>query len=91
MREYAGEFGRDPNEITLSLKRTLHFTDTGAEEGNQVRSTGSMIGTTQEVIDDIKRCQEICITQLTYDFRTPDVHGCIRTMQHIAEKVVPAS
>ena len=89
MREFANEFGRDPKDITLSLKRTLHFTDTGAEEGSQVRSTGSMIGTTREVIDDIKRCQEIGITQLTYDFRTPDVHDCIRTMQHVAEKVVP--
>ena len=46
-------------------------------------------GTTQEIIDDIKHCQEIGITQLTYDFRTPDVHDCIRTMQHVAEKVVP--
>ena len=89
LRRYAEEMGRDVNEITISLKRTLHFTDIGIEEKGGIRSGGAMIATTEEVIADVHRCAEFGISQLTYDFRTSDVDESIRVMEHFAEKVVP--
>ena len=90
LRQHAEQQGRDPAEITISLKRSLHFTDLGLPEGDTVRTEGAVVAPTQDVIDDVRRCQEIGIHQLTYDFRTGDVDSCIRTMEHLAEKVIPA-
>ena len=91
LRGQAEEAGRDPEEITISLKRSLHFTDLAIPEGGGVRSGAAVIGTTQEAMDDVRRCQELGIQQLTYDFRTGDVDSCIRTMEHFAERVVPTA
>ena len=87
LREFADETSRDPDEITISLKRTLHFTDIGLAEGASNRSNGALIASTGEVIEDVKACAEIGIQQLTFDFRTPDIDDCIRTMEHFAEAV----
>ena len=87
LREYSDSVGRDTSEITMSLKRTLHFTDIGIEEGSANRSNGALIASTGEVIEDIGACREIGIDQLTFDFRTSDVSSCIRTMEHFANAV----
>ena len=87
LREYCETVGRDPAEITMSLKRTLHFTDLGIEEGPGNRSNGALIASTGEIIEDVRTCQEIGIDQLTFDFRTPDVDRCIQTMEHFAAAV----
>lgn len=89
MREYAESVGRDPAEITMSLKRTLHFTDLGVDEGHANRSNGALIASTGEVIEDVGACREIGIDQLTFDFRTPNIDDCIRTMEHFATRVAP--
>ena len=85
--EYAG---RDVADITISLKRSLFFTDLGLTESGGVRTGGALIASTQQVIDDALHCRELGIHQLTYDFRTPGPDDCIRTIEHFAEKVVPA-
>ena len=90
LRRYAQEAGRDPSEITISLKRSLHFTDLGLPESGTVRTGGAMIGTTSEVIEDVRRCSEIGISQLTYDFRTRDVEACVRIIEHFAAEVIEA-
>ena len=90
LRQQAEEAGRDPLEITISLKRSLHFADLGVTEGGGVRTGGALVGTTQQVIDDAHRCRELGIDQLTYDFRTNVVDDCIRTMEHFVDKVMPA-
>ena len=90
LRQQAEEAGRDPHEITISLKRSLHFADLGVAEGGGVRTGGALVGTTQQVIDDAHRCRELGIDQLTYDFRTNVVDDCIRTMEHFVDKVMPA-
>ncbi len=90
LRSYAGESGRDPADITISLKRSLHFTDLDGRESSSVRTLGAMIGSTREVIEDVRRCVAIGIDQLTYDFRTNDVEACVRTIEHFANEVVPA-
>ena len=89
LRDFSAQTGRDPDEITISLKRTLHFTDIGIEEGPANRSNGALIASTGEIIEDVRSCQEIGIHQLTFDFRTPDVDDCIRTMEHLATAVAP--
>ena len=91
LRERVEKEGRDQSEVTISLKRSLHFTDMGLGEGGHVRSGGSLVATTQEVIDDLHACQEIGIDQLTYDFRVESLSDCIKVMEHLAENVLPAA
>ena len=89
LRQQTEAAGRSFDDITISLKRALHYTDVGITESENVRATGTMIGTTQEVIADIHKCAEIGITQLTYDFRTNEIDECINLLEYFAEKVVP--
>ena len=87
--EQVESMGRSKSDITISLKRSLHFTDLGAQESSNPTTGGALITTTQKVIDDVKHCEEIGITQLTYDFRTSNIDDCVATIEHFAEKVVP--
>jgi hypothetical protein len=83
--------GRDPATISISLKRSLHFTDTRAAEGVGVRTGGAVIGTTQEIIDDVYYCRELGIDQLTYDFRVDGLAPCIEVMERLADQVLPVA
>ena len=91
LREQTEIAGRNPEEISISLKRSLYFTDTGAGEGKSVLTGGVVIGTTQEVIDDVYYCQEIGIDQLTYDFRVEGFEGQIQMLEHLAKEVLPVA
>jgi probable F420-dependent oxidoreductase len=91
LREQAEKAGRDPNNISISLKRSLHFTDLGAGEGGSVRTGGAVIATTQEVIDDVYYCRELGIDQLTYDFRVEGIDASLEAMEHLADRVLPVA
>ena len=91
LRERIEKEGRGQSEVTVSLKRSLHFTDMGLDEGRYVRSGGSLIATTSEVLEDLHICQEIGIGQLTYDFRVESLPDCIKVMEHLADKVLPVA
>ena len=92
LREQAERAGRDPASISISLKRSLHFTDLDAtEEEASVRTGGVVIATTQEVIDDVYYCRELGINQLTYDFRVDGLDASIRVMEHLAAEVLPVA
>ena len=92
LREQAERAGRDPASISISLKRSLHFTDLdAAEEEASVRTGGVVIATTQEVIDDVYYCRELGIDQLTYDFRVDGLDASIRVMEHLAAEVLPVA
>ena len=92
LREQAERAGRDPASISVSLKRSLHFTDLdAAEEEASVRTGGVVIATTQEVIDDVCYCRELGIDQLTYDFRVDGLDASIRVMEHLAAEVLPVA
>ena len=91
LREQVEKAGRDQSEVTVSLKRSLFFTDVGMGEAGYVRSGGSLITSTQEVIDDLYSCQEIGIDQLTYDFRVETLPDCIKVMEHLADTVLPVA
>lgn len=90
LREEAERIGRDPAEITISLKRSLEFTDIGLSGEILHRTGGSLIGTTQEVIDDVRRCQDIGIDHLGFDFRTGRVDEMLAIIEHFASAVMPA-
>jgi len=81
------EAGRDPASVSISLK----FTDIGLGEGSSVRSGGAIIGTTQEIIDDVHYCRELGIDQLTYDFRVEGIDQSILVMEHLADRVLPVA
>ena len=91
LREQAERAGRDPASISISLKRSLHFTDLGASEEKSVRTGGVIIATTREVIDDVYYCRELGIDQLTYDFRVEGADACIEVMEHLAREVLPVA
>ena len=91
LREQMERAGRDPSSISISLKRSLHFTDMGAAEGIGVRTGGAVVGNTQEVIDDLYYCRELGIDQLTYDFRVDGIGACIEVMERLADRVLPVA
>ena len=91
LREQTERAGRDPAAISISLKRSLHFTDLDARQGESVISGGAVIATTREVIDDVYYCRELGIDQLTYDFRVEGADACIRVMEHLAAEVLPVA
>ena len=91
LHEQAERAGRDPADISISLKRSLHFTDLEASEEKSVRTGGVIIATTPEVIEDVHYCRELGIDQLTYDFRVEGIDACIRVMEHLAREVLPVA
>ena len=91
LRDRIKKEGRELSEVTVSLKRSLHFTDMGMNEGGYVRSGGSLVASTREILEDLHACQEIGINQLTYDFRVETVPDCIKVMEHIAEHILPVA
>ena len=90
LRDQARAAGRDPDEITISLKRTLHFTDLCIAADSSVPTGGAVIGDTRAVVEDIRHCSDLGIQQLTYDFLTSDVDQCVHILEHFARSVVPA-
>ena len=91
LRQEIEKAGRDASSVSISLKRSLHFTDIGLGEGAGVPTGGAVIATTQEVIDDVYYCRELGIDQLTYDFRVDGLEECKRVMEHLADRVLPAA
>jgi alkanesulfonate monooxygenase SsuD/methylene tetrahydromethanopterin reductase-like flavin-dependent oxidoreductase (luciferase family) len=91
LRQQTEAAGRDPADILISLKRSLHFTDIGLPEVGTTRSTGAVIGTTQEVIDDIYYCKELGVDHLTYDFRVQEPDEYLRIIEHMADRILPVA
>ena len=91
LRAQTERAGRDPAAISISLKRSLHFTDLDATQEASVLTGGAVIATTQEVIDDVHYCRELGIDQLTYDFRVEGLDAGIRVMEHLAAEVLPVA
>ena len=87
LRRVCEELGRSPDEITVSLKRTLYLTDIGLDLSSRIRSGAALINTTQNVVDDVRNCEESGIDQLTFDFPTDDVDECVSIMEHFGNKV----
>ena len=56
-----------------------------------MRTGGAVVGTTQEVLDDVYYCRELGIDRLTYDFRVDGIDPCLEVMEHLADRVLPAA
>jgi len=91
LRQEIEKAGRNPESISISLKRSLHFTDLGYDESANAVSGGTVMGTTQEVIDDLYYCRELGIDQLTYDFRVEGTVESVNVMEHLANNVLPVA
>ncbi len=91
LREQTERAGREASSISISLKRSLHFTDLDSKEEGSVRTGGVIIASTQEVIDDVYYCRELGIDQLTFDFRVEGLDASIRVMEHLAAEVLPVA
>ena len=85
IKDQCEKFDRNINEISISLKRTLHFTDIGIETNSKLRSQAALIESTSVITEDIKRCEQLGISQLTFDFQTSELNECIRIMEHLAD------
>jgi probable F420-dependent oxidoreductase len=90
LRQEAERAGRDPASLTISLKRALHLTDIGLSGSFVSHSGNAVIGTTQDAIDDARRCQDLGIHQLTYDFRTDNLTDHLAIMEQLADRIIPA-
>ncbi|MQF69223.1 TIGR03619 family F420-dependent LLM class oxidoreductase [SAR202 cluster bacterium AD-804-J14_MRT_500m] len=90
LQNQAEQAGRDPTDITVSLKRSIHFTDLAIPEGPTTRSGAALVATTNQVIDDVRKCSNLGIDQLTFDFRTGDPAECQRMMEHFMTEVATA-
>ncbi|HIN06576.1 MAG TPA: TIGR03619 family F420-dependent LLM class oxidoreductase, partial [Dehalococcoidia bacterium] len=91
LRDRIEKAEREISSVSISLKRSVHFTDIGIQEAGNIRSNGALIAGTQEIIDDVYACCEIGIDQLTYDFRTNSLDDSIRVMEHLADRVLPVA
>ena len=81
------------DHIVLPVGGTTQYpytTDLGLTGAVLSRSNAAVVGTTQEVIDDIRRCQDIGIQQLTFDFRSGQVDDMLKIIEHFAAAVMPA-
>jgi len=76
---------RKRDEITISLKRTLHFTDIGIKTNSRIRSKAALIDSTHTVVEDIKHCEDLGIKNLTFDFQTNKTEECIKIMEHLMD------
>ena len=79
------EYDRKRDEIAISLKRTLHFTDIGIETNSRIRSKAALIDSTHTVVEDIKHCEDLGIKNLTFDFQTNKTEECIKIMEHLMD------
>ena len=79
------EYDRKRDEIAISLKRTLHFTDIGIETNSRMRSKAALIDSTHTVAEDIKHCEDLGIKNLTFDFQTNKTEECIKIMEHLMD------
>ena len=91
LRQCASAAGRDPAEIGISLKRRLHFTDIDLDPGDLPVTDEEVMGTAADVVADVRRCRELGITQLTYDFRTSDADAQIAIIERLAEYALNAA
>ena len=90
LREQTEAAGRNPDDITISLKRSLHFTDLGIADATTVRSGGAAFANNRGAVDTAVAEGQRGLQTPTPSLRTSDVDACISIMEHFAEKVVPA-
>jgi alkanesulfonate monooxygenase SsuD/methylene tetrahydromethanopterin reductase-like flavin-dependent oxidoreductase (luciferase family) len=84
---WARKAGRDPKDITLSLRVPLELaprrgTWTGADQPG-------FRGTVAEVIAHIKAYQVLGVSHFVFDLAAPDLRGQLSLMERFAQEVRP--
>jgi probable F420-dependent oxidoreductase len=83
LRDEAGKAGRNPQQITLSLRAPMAFADSRGAQRHPL--TGSVAA----IQDDIGRYADCGVSHLIFDVMTPDVAEIRRVMERFAQDVRP--
>ena len=86
MRRHAERAGRDPSEIQVTMKAPLYDASSDGA-GSRRRFTGS----TDAVLQDIHAYAEVGVSQLIFDFRSPQHAETEERMQRFSEDVMAAA
>ena len=81
---YLAEQGRDASDFTVSLRTSLEFTKDPLPEGRT-----PLTGTTQQIIDDVKRYQEVGLDHMSVGPRTTNFQEAVEYIERFASEVIP--
>lgn len=84
LRAFAQQVGRDPRRITLAMGSSIQFTD-GAATGPRSLFTG----TSAQIVDTLRRYQELGIQNFRCDFPSLSIDGLLQAMERFATEVRP--
>jgi probable F420-dependent oxidoreductase len=84
LRAFAQQAGRDPRRITLAMGSSIQFTD-GAATGPRSLFTG----TPAQIVDTLRRYQELGIQNFRCDFPSLSIDGLLQAMERFATEVRP--
>jgi probable F420-dependent oxidoreductase len=84
LRAFAQQAGRDPQRITLAMGSSVQFTD-GAATGPRSLFTG----TPAQIVETLRRYQELGIQNFRCDFPSPSIDGLLQAMERFATEVRP--
>jgi probable F420-dependent oxidoreductase len=82
-RRVAERVGRDPKSVELSLLRPMQILDRGTD------SRRPLIGTPEQVAEDIHAYQQLGVTHLVFSFRTRALSEALETIERFATQVRP--
>ena len=83
IRRLAEEAGRDPSEITVSVRTELDVTDSKSDGADS-----PMIGTADQLRATIEQYEELGVSELVLSVSTDDVDRIQRTQDRFAERVL---
>ena len=86
LRQVCAEAGRNPDEIEICANGSVHFL-----ESSDVRrgERQPFSGTPQQIVEDIRRCQEIGIAELRLSTVGADITAVTQTWERFAHEVRP--
>lgn len=82
-KRVAERIGRDPQKVELSLLRPIQILDKSAQ------TRRALIGTPEEVAEDIRQYQKLGVTHLLFAFKTRRLEEVIEIMERFATQVRP--
>jgi alkanesulfonate monooxygenase SsuD/methylene tetrahydromethanopterin reductase-like flavin-dependent oxidoreductase (luciferase family) len=86
LRQVCAEVGRNPDEIDICANGSVRFLER-SEVRRDERQPFS--GTPQQIVEDIRRCQEIGIAELRLSTVGADITAVTQTWERFAHEVRP--
>jgi len=83
LHRYAGEAGRDPQELDVAMKAPLY--DPGAATGGQRRRFS---GEPDQLLQDIQTYSDVGVTHTIFDIRSTDLNQTTERMAWFAQEVI---